>query len=86
MSDEQKSWEQYISQIKRAGAGEYGTEHFMCLKNEHLKLLWAAERIAELEAENARLRVLVDRTCGDGCHCMSENNGKCAALLESRDE
>ena len=44
------------------------------------KFIEMQARIDRLEAENTRLRILVDRTCGDGCHCMSENNGKCAAL------
>jgi hypothetical protein len=34
----------------------------------------------ELEAENKALRELVERTCGDGCHCAKENNGICAML------
>ena len=38
----------------------------------------AAERIEALEAEVAELRKLVERTCGDGCHCMDENNEECA--------
>ena len=50
MKDE---WESYIERIKRAGAGEYGTDHFMCRKHEHWKMLWAAERIADLEARLA---------------------------------
>ena len=49
-----------------------------CFTDEHIEVLW--ERVVELETENIKLRVLVDRTCGDGCHCMSENNEKCAAV------
>jgi len=48
--------------------------------------LFAAGKISSLEAENARLQKLVDRTCGDGCHCMAENNEKCAALLADKGE
>ena len=35
----------------------------------------------------ARLTKLVERTCGDGCHCMKENNEICALIeLEKGDE
>jgi len=54
--NEKKEFEDFIARVKRAGAGIYGTKHFMCLKHEHWKFLWAAERIAELEAENNILR------------------------------
>ena len=39
--------------------------------------------IIALEAQVEELRELVERTCGDGCHCMDENNERCAlaALL-----
>ena len=50
------------------------------------KFIEMQARIDRLEAENTRLRILVDRTCGDGCHCMSENNEKCAALEAKGDE
>ena len=44
--------------------------------------------VEALQAENKALRELAERTCGDGCHCMAENNGKCAlaALQEQGDE
>jgi hypothetical protein len=43
--------------------------------------------LAEANAENHRLRELVERTCGDGCHCVKENNGICALdALESNNE
>jgi len=54
--NEKKEFEDFIARVKRTGAGLYDTEHFMCLKHEHWKFLWAADRIAELEAENRRLR------------------------------
>lgn len=50
MSGLKKDWEEYIERIKRCGAGEYGSAHFMCSKYEHWKMLWAAERISELES------------------------------------
>ena len=42
----------------------------------------------ELEQQLAELLALAERTCGDGCHCMAENNGKCAlaALQEQGHE
>ena len=54
--NDQKEWEEFIERIKRSGAGEYGSAHFMCIKHEHWKMLWAAERIAELEQQLAELR------------------------------
>jgi len=56
MSNKKKDWEHMIERIKLIGAGTYGTKHFMCKKHEHWKFLWAAERIAELEAELQALR------------------------------
>ena len=43
-------------------------------------------KLAELEQQLAELYTLVERTCGDGCHCMAENNGNCAltALQEKQ--
>ena len=38
------------------------------------------ERIQQLETKAAALYTLAERTCGDGCHCMKENNEKCALL------
>ena len=38
------------------------------------------ERIQQLESKAAALYSLAERTCGDGCHCMKENNEKCALL------
>ena len=37
-------------------------------------------RIQQLETKAAALYTLAERTCGDGCHCMKENNEKCALL------
>ena len=34
--------------------------------------------INEVNIKNTKLRELAERTCGDGCHCMAENGGKCA--------
>ena len=39
---------------------------------------WAIEEIEALKTQVAELRKLVERTCGDGCHCMDENNKDCA--------
>ena len=38
------------------------------------------ERIQQLESKAAALYTLAERTCGDGCHCMKENNEKCALM------
>ena len=43
-------------------------------------------KIAELEAHVAELRKLVERTCGDGCHCMDENNERCALVALDKGE
>jgi len=37
-------------------------------------------RIQQLESRAAALYSLAERTCGDGCHCMKENNEKCALM------
>jgi len=55
MSDYESEWDRAIQIIKNIGAGHYGTKHFMCRKHEQWKMLWADERIKELEAENKRL-------------------------------
>jgi len=36
------------------------------------------KRIQQLEVKAAALYTLAERTCGDGCHCMKENNERCA--------
>ena len=38
------------------------------------------ERIQQLETKAAALYTLAERTCGDGCHCMKENDEKCALM------
>ena len=49
----------------------------------HKKPTQAADEWLADKAQLAELYTLVERTCGDGCHCMAENNGNCAlaALL-----
>lgn len=44
------------------------------------KIAELEERIQQLESKAAALYTLAERTCGDGCHCMKENNEKCALL------
>ena len=59
----------------------------VCLLSQ-LAIKEAEARLREdLEATIAELKKLVERTCGDGCHCMKENDGQCAlaALLEKND-
>ena len=43
-------------------------------------------KVRELEAQVAELRKLVERTCGDGCHCMDENNERCALAALDKGE
>jgi hypothetical protein len=77
-----KDWTGMIERIKRCGAGTYGTPFFMARKDEHWKFLWAAERIAELEAENAKL---LDENVGllAACDSLTMDND---ALREVGDE
>ena len=46
--------------------------------SDDVGILWAKDRTNQLDAQVAELRKLVERTCGDGCHCMDENNEECA--------
>ena len=53
----------------------------------HMRLAEArATQIKVLEERVAELRELVERTCGDGCHCMDENNKDCALAALDKGE
>ena len=52
----------------------------ICPQNADAAHLAFWERIQQLESKAAALYTLAERTCGDGCHCMKENDEKCALL------
>ena len=63
------------------GSGGIQPEHLISWEYiEHSKIEELEERIQQLETKAAALYALAERTCGDGCHCMKENNEKCALM------
>jgi hypothetical protein len=56
VSDLEQDFKRFIDRVERAAVGKRGEKHFMPTKHEHWKFIWAAERITELEQENAALK------------------------------
>ena len=54
--------------------------------SDYTQLVEQMDEIDALKAQVAELRELVERTCGDGCHCMDENNKDCALAALDKGE
>jgi hypothetical protein len=42
------------------------------------------DAVMELEQQVAKQLTFIERVCGDGCHCMAENNKKCFAVEQEK--